>query len=679
MSLKSNPMYNVGEFPAYDKIKAEHAVPAVEARLAEAEKAVAKIERQFATDAGAKRATYDSRITALTDATRPLWQSYGLIWCFTALCNSEEWRVVEKALQPKIVAFSTRVAQSKPLYKALVALRESPDYDKLESAQKRIIEAELRGAKHSGIALEGKKREEFNKILLKLSALSTKFADNVLDATRAFSMSLTKKSELKGLPDTVLAATKQADGSHKITLDGVVSGPFMQYSERRDLRRKLYMASVSRASSGKSDNTKVIDKILRLRVRLSKILGYDNYAQISCSEKMSGVPAKVYEMVERVAKVAVPKAKEEFAALEKFAGCKIKPWDFSYWATKQSEALFGYTSEQLRPYFQFEKAMDGMFALTEKLFGVKVVAADGEHPVWHKDARFFKVLDKAGKVVSYIYFDPYSRSETKRGGAWCGDAQQRRKLPDGTIVLSIAHMVCNHAGPVGDKPSCITLGDVGTLFHEFGHASQVICTKVDYPEVSCFCGVEHDAIELASQFFDNWLKTPGILKSLSCHVDTGEQLPDKIIAQIEASRKHNAAIGTLRQLLYTTVDMDLHTEFPNGKFKTPAAAQAAAYKRFSVLAPVKEDHFINAFSHIFAGGYSAGYYSYMWADVLASDAYAAFGEVGFENDKEIRKLGKRYTDTILALGGSLHPSEVFRMFRGRDPDPDAFLRARGLL
>lgn len=688
--MPSNPLYRLAEFPQFNSIRPEHGVEAVRALISDAEKAVSVIEAVCP-------ATWNGRIKAAHDATAPVWRTWGVIEHLISVSNGEEWRKVEETLQPEIVTFAMRIMQSRPLYDALMALQTSEEFTALDEGRKRVIASSIRSAHDSGIGLEGEQKASFNAIVNELSSLSMKFSNNILDATKAFSLMLRDKADVAGLPATLLEACAQsaraADetsatpelGPWRITLEYSVYGPFMQYSERRDLRETLYRASIARASEGTRDNRPLIDRILSLRRQMAEILGYKSYSELGLAAKMAANAEAVYSMIDTIGNVAIPKAHEELADLQEFAEAhgfcdgKLMNWDVSYWARLQVEERYGYSPEHLRPYFQLENVLQGLFTLVGKLTGIKVIPADGLVPVWHQDVRFFRVTNASGSTLAWFYLDPYSRPETKRGGAWMNEFQTREMLPEGTLKLPIALIVCNQAVPSGGKPSCMTPIEINTLFHEFGHAIQHMLTQVDIPEASGINNIEWDAVEVASQFLENWCSQPEVLRDLSCHVDTGEKLDEKMLSRIHASDTHHAAMQTVRQLRFALVDMDLHTKFPSKDFQTVADVEKASAERFAVIPPLPEDRFLCSFSHIFSGGYSAGYYSYLWAEVLAADAFGLFEEHGLDNAEAVSRLGRRYTDTILALGGTRHPMDVFKAFRGRAPEVQALLKQKGLI
>ncbi|MGI5869489.1 MAG: M3 family metallopeptidase [Kiritimatiellia bacterium] len=687
--MSDNPLLPLAEFPDFAAIRPEHAAPAVDALIATAETQVAEIERRG-------EPTWEGRIVALREATTPLSRVWGVVMHLVSVANCDAWRKVEEALQPRIVTFFMRVVQSRPLYDALLALRGSPAFDGFDRDRQRVIDTSLKGARQSGVGLDGEEKERFNAIVQELSALSMKFSNNVIDATKRYSMTLRSRDDVAGLPGTLLEACAEAarksgevgatpeNGPWRVSLEHAVLAPFMQYAERRDLREQLLRASLTRASSGELDNGPIIERILALRREMATLAGYADYAALSLDMKMAGSADPVYALFDRVGSVVMEKAQAELVDLQRFAeangfdGGKLRPWDTAYWSRRQVEVRFGYSPEALRPYLPFEHVLSGLFALVEKLVGARIAPADGEAPVWHPDVRFFRVTDKAGDTLAWFYLDPYSRPETKRGGAWMNEFQTREVLPDGAIRRPIALIVCNQAVPAAGKPSCMTPSEIATLFHEFGHALQHMLTRVDIPEASGINNIEWDAVEVASQFLENWSRLPDVLRSLSRHVETGEPLDDDTLERIHASDTHNAAMGMARQLRFGLVDMDLHAKFPSETHPTIAATEAAASRRFSVLPRLPEDRSLCTFAHVFAGGYAAGYYSYLWAEVLAADVFLSFLDAGIEDDEAIQRLGKRYAETFLACGGGEHPMDVFRAFSGREPNPVALLRLRGL-
>lgn len=682
------PFSTSAGFPDFSSLAPDAMREALPRLLSAAEADVAALERAAAP-------TWDGRVRALADATRPLTFAWHLVEHMLGVCNSDGWRALEEAFQPEIVRFSLRVAQSRPLFDALAAFRGSPGFAGQPEGRRRVVETGLRDARDAGVALDGAARERFVAAATRLSELSTKFSNNVLDATKAFSLVLRSADESAGLPASVreiLAASAREAGEAgataeagpwRVTLEQSSCGPFLQYAERRDLRERVYRALVSRASSGALDNGPVLAEILALRREQAALLGFPSFARLALDSRMAKTPEAVYGMIDRIGGPALAKGRAELASLRAFAAengfsGSLEPWDLAYWSRRQLESLYGYSPETLRPYFPLPRVLDGLFGLARELFGVSVEPADGEAPVWHPDVRFFRVRGEDGSPLAHFYLDPYSRPASKRGGAWMDELLSRERRPDGSLVLPLALLCCNQAPPAGGRPSLMTLYDVETVFHEFGHALQGMLTRVDDPECSGINNVEWDAVELASQFMENWCREPGPLRALSRHVETGEPLPGDLIARIRGAATFGTGRGTMRQLSFALLDMDLHEKVPCADLPDAESAQRAAFDRFAVLPPIPEDRFLHAFTHVFSGGYAAGYYSYLWADILAHDAFAAFEEAGLEDAAARAATGRRYAATVLALGGSRDPADVFRDFRGRDPSPDALLRHTGL-
>jgi oligopeptidase A len=536
---------------------------------------------------------------------------------------------------------------------------------------------------------------------MELAELSTKFSNNVLDATKAFSLTLTKKEEVDGLPPSLLSLAAQAardagaenatpeNGPWRITLDFPSYYPFMQYSARRDLREVLYKAYISRAAAGELDNNPIIERILTLRQELAGLLGYKTYAEVSLASKMAPHVEAVEKLLEELRAASYDAAVKELEELKAFAASKgvaeandLKHWDIAYWAERQREEKFAFTAEELRPYFPLPQVLDGLFGLVKRLFGVTVTPADGQAPVWHEDVRYFQIADETGNAIAYFYLDPYSRPAEKRGGAWMDICINRGKVAENGVSktrLPVAYLVCNQTPPVDGKPSLMTFAEVETLFHEFGHGLHHMLTKVDYTSAAGINNVEWDAVELPSQFMENWCYDRATLFGMARHYATGEPLPEHYYQKLLAAKNYMSGSATLRQVHLSLLDIELHHRYRPGGDETPKQVRDRIATTTTVIPPLPEDAFLCAFAHIFAGGYAAGYYSYKWAEVLSADAFAAFEEVGLEDEQAVKATGKRYRDTVLALGGSKHPMEVFKSFRGREPSTEALLRHNGLI
>jgi oligopeptidase A len=698
-TIVDNPLFGHDRLPAFDRIRPEHVEPAVRALLPKLQADLAELERTI-------QPTWAGSIPRLTALGEALGYAWSVINHLMGVRNSPELRAAHQAVQQEVVAAFMALGQSVPVHRALVALRDGPEWASLDETRQRIVAAHIRSAEHSGVGLTGAARERFQAIELELADLSTKFSNQLLDATKAFALELTDPAEVAGLPLSARraaahAAARAADreatadaaerGPWRITLDGPSYIPFMEHAARRDLRERLYRGFITRASSGGLDNQPLIDRILTLRLEKAKLLGFASFAELSLAAKMAPSVASVEHLLGELRSAALPKARLELDELTAFArarsgdqGLTLAHWDVPFWAERMREERYAFTDEELRPYFALPRVLDGLFATAKRLFGVSVRPADGEAPVWHPDVRFFRIADEAGRDIAAFYLDPYSRPADKRGGAWMDNALDRKRLGDGTWRLPVAYLVCNQTAPVGDTPSLMTFREVETLFHEFGHGLQHMLTTVEHLEAAGINNVEWDAVELPSQFMENWCyHAPTVLGSatqagLARHWQTGEPLPPALFDKIVAARTYRAGSMTARQVYMATLDLELHHRYVPGGQESVLDVQKRVAATGTVLPPLPEDRFLCGFSHIFAGGYAAGYYSYKWAEVLSADAFGAFEDAGLDDPVAVERTGRRFRDTVLALGGSRHPLEVFRQFRGREPSPRALLRQTGL-
>jgi oligopeptidase A len=684
-----NPLLAYQGLPPFEEIKAEHVEPAANEVIAECEKAISQIETE-------KLCTWDNIFYPLQKMAERWHQVWGPVSHLHSVANSPELREAYQKVLPKFVSLGLRLNQSESLYKAAKALAADASFEHLDCGQQRAIHKHIQEAELAGIGLDGPERAEFNQISERLKELETTFGNNVLDATKAFGLVLNTREQIKGLPPSFLAMSSEAyrqkfskdssaeDGPWLVTLDAPSVIPFLEYAEVRELREEVYRAYITRASSGSLDNSPLIEELLKLRKRKAELLGYQSFAEVSLARKMAGNVAAVYDLEDKLLQACYQKGcteHDELLAFAKKNGAEyeLAHWDIAMWSRKLQEATYGYDDEQLRPYFPLDQVLQGMFALVERFLGVSVVAHKGSISFWHPDVRYYNVLNESGDLIAGFYLDPYTRPENKRGGAWMDECQSRFKHHDGSVTLPIAYLVCNFSAPVKEKPSLLTFSDVETLFHEFGHGLQHMLTRVDHLDVSGINGIEWDAVEIASQFMENWCYQNDTIADISKHYSSGEALPAELFKKVKAAKNFRAASGMLRQLTFGLVDMNLHHQHdPNGNESFQDVYERVA-ERTSVLKPLPENRFLCSFSHIFAGGYAAGYYGYKWAEVLSADAFAAFEEAGLDNPIRIKEVGKRYRDTILALGGSKHPAEVFREFRGRNPLPDALLRHCDLL
>jgi oligopeptidase A len=615
--------------------------------------------------------------------------SWGVVTHLNGVCNTPELREAHQRQQGAVVSFGNRAGQSQLLYRALQQLASQSD---LDTTQQRILTAELRDMELRGVGLRGADQEAFNAASQQLAELATTYSNHVLDATNGWSLLLSEEDELAGLPSSLRDLLAQAAASAGqqgwlIGLDMPRVVPFLKYSARRDLRETVYRAQVARASQGELDNTPLIAQILSLKHQQAQRLGYANWAEVSLASKMAGSVAEVEQLLDELRCAAYPVAQAELEALRGLArrhgapeADDLKPWDVAYWAEKLRQESFSLDGEALRPWFPLEQVLQGLFSLCQRLFDIRIVATDaGQAPSWHPDVRYFRVLDGAsGNPMAAFYLDPYSRPGSKRGGAWMDECLGRGTTRSGEPVLPVAYLICNQSPPVGQTPSLMTFDEVETLFHEFGHGLQHMLTTVERPQAAGINNVEWDAVELPSQFMENWCYDRATLMGMARHWQTAEPLPEADYQKLLAARTFMGGSATLRQVHFALTDLRLHSVWTADCGQTPEQLRRDLARTTTVLEPIAEDAFLCAFSHIFAGGYAAGYYSYKWAEVLSADAFSAFEEVGLDVEDEVVATGRRFRDTVLSLGGSRSPAEIFEAFRGRTPSTEALIRHSGL-
>ena len=688
MEPSDNPLLIEEGITRFDLIQPEHIEPAITKVLNDAEKKLTELESNIVP-------TWEGLIMPLEAGWLPFEYAWGPIGHLLNVKNSPKLREEHQKMLPQVVKFGLRVGQSRPIYEGLIAIRDGPEWKKLDDAQRRVISLKIRDAELAGVGLSGDAKERFNQISTELSQLGNDFMNHVLDSTKAYEFIINEKTDVEGWPQSLLQVTSQSynnaketdvsipeEGPWRVTLDAPVITPFLTHSKRREQREKLYKTYITRADSGDLDNRPLIESILRLRLELSSLLGYDNYADLSLASKMAPSVDAVFKTLDELFTASKPHQLREFSELESIAQDKgqeeaLAHWDTSYWAERLKEKRFDFTDDELRPYFPMPKVLEGMFRLTEYLFGVKIMESDGEAPVWHKDVRYFKVYEGGDQIASF-YLDAYSRPEEKRGGAWM-DNYLNRRVVDDKIRMPIVYLNANGTPPVGDKPSLMSFDEVTTLFHEFGHGLQGMLTNVNIVEVSGINGVEWDAVEICSQFMENWCYHEPTMRSISSHWETGELLPDKYVKKLLDAKVYMAARAMVRQLEFGLTDMELHSSFDPDGDETAFDVHKRIAKKTKAIPPLEDDHFLCAFSHIFAGGYAAGYYSYKWAEVLSADIFSAFEAVGLDNEKEVVQLGKKFRESYLALGGSVEPMKIFKEFMGREPSTEALLRHNNLL
>ena len=655
-----------------------------------------KIEKNLSEYINQEKLDWDRVINPLNEINEKLRWGWGVISHLNSVNNSEDLRKTYSKFLPQVITLSNKFGQSKIVYSSLQKLKETNNFDVIKN---RILDKEILEMQHRGISLNAKAQNEFNEISEKLGELSTKFSNNVLDATNEWYLILRDQDQIDGLPERVLELMSSAakeflekgekpnskNGPWKLSLDIPTYTAFMTYSKNRTLREKLYKAFVSRASQGEKDNSVLIEEILLLRLKQAKLLGYNSWADLSLSNKMAKEIKNVEILLEELRIPAFNTAKSELKVLNDFASengfnnsQNLKPWDISYWSEQLRKVKLDLDQEALRPWFPLNDVLKGLFKLTENLFEIKVVEANGEAPTWHKDVLFFNIFDRNNIKIASFYLDPYSRPGSKRGGAWMDECLNKNTNSKGQEIIPVAYLICNQTPPSFDKPSLMSFDEVQTPFHEFGHGLQHMLTTVNYPQAAGINNVEWDAVELPSQFMENWCFDKNTLLNIAKHWETGEKLSVDNFEKLLKNRTFNCGMGTLRQLHFAITDLRLHSNNPTNKGKSSDKIRREIAKISTVIEPIQEDKFLCCFSHIFAGGYSAGYYSYKWAEVLSADAFSMFEEAGLDNLQNIQKIGRKFKDTILSLGGSLSPLETFKMFRGREPKTDSLIRHLGL-
>ena len=671
-----NPLLNFSGLPQFADIKPEHVTRAVETLLQESQAVVMRLEQSN------EAPTWANFVAPLDNANERLARAWGQVSHLNAVMNSAALREVYNANLPKITQFYAELGQNHALFSKYKALKQSDEFAKLNAAQQRIVENELRDFRLGGAELPDDKKARFLAIQEEQSALASKFSENILDATNAFSLLVEDKSQVSGIPDDVLqtaaeAAQKDNKPGWKFTLHAPSYIPVLQYADDRQLREKMYHAYLTRAAEFEHpewDNARLIEQILSLRDEEAKLLGYGNFAELSLVTKMATSPKQVLDFLNDLAAKAKPFAEKDINELREFARNKLgltelQPWDVRYAAEKLRGERFSFSEQEVKQYFPEPQVLAGMFRVVETLYGLTIKASVA--PVWHEAVKFFDIRDHAGKLVGQFYLDMYAR-DTKRGGAWMDDAITRRRIGNG-IQTPVAYLNCNFSAPVGGKPALFTHDEVITLFHEFGHGLHHLLTQVEELSVSGINGVEWDAVELPSQFMENFCWEWDVLQHMTSHVDTGKPLPRALFDKMIAAKNFLIGMDMVRQLEFSLFDMHLHNDFAAGKISARDVLNAIR-KRVAVVIPPDYDRFPNSFSHIFAGGYAAGYYSYKWAEVLSADAYSLFEENGVLNEQ----TGARFRGEILSVGGTRPALESFVAFRGREPSIAALLRHSGM-
>ncbi|MDP4537001.1 oligopeptidase A [Alkalimonas collagenimarina] len=680
MTMINNPLLTFTDLPPFSDIKPEQVKPAVEAAIASARAAVEDVVQQ--TDVS--WASLVERLEQDTDRLGKLWSPVSHL---NSVMNSPELREAYEACLPLLSEFSTWLGQHEGLYQAYRTLAASDEYADLTTAQQKVIQNALRDFKLSGIGLPAEKKQRYGEIQSRLSDLASSFSNHTLDATQAWFKHITDESALAGLTeDAKLAAAEEAKSRELegwvITLEFPSYLAVMTYADDRALRQELYSAYCTRASdqgptAGQFDNSAIIDETLALRHELAQLLDFASAADESLATKMAESPAQVLDFLQDLAARAKPQAEQDLTELkhfvqQEFNQHELEAWDIGYYAEKLKQAKYAISDEQLRPYFPETKVVPGLFAVVEKLFGMQVKPREGVD-VWHSDVRFYDIFDAKGELRGSFYLDLYARAK-KRGGAWMDDCRGRRLLPSGELETPVAYLTCNFNKPVGGKPALFTHDEVVTLFHEFGHGLHHMLTQVDAAAVAGINGVAWDAVELPSQFLENWCWQPEALAILSGHYQTGETLPQDLLDKMLAAKNFQSAMFLVRQLEFALFDFRLHAEYDPALGGRVQQLLDEVRAQVAVIVPPRFNRFQHGFGHIFAGGYAAGYYSYLWAEVLSSDAFSRFEEEGVFN----ADTGRDFLQWILERGGSAEPMELFKGFRGREPSNEALLRHMGI-
>ncbi|MEE2869373.1 MAG: oligopeptidase A [Pseudomonadota bacterium] len=675
--MSKNPLIDYPELPPFSKIQPEHVLPAVEQLVADGRARIQQVLAEGNFD-------YAHLVQALDEEDDRLGKAFGPAGHLNAVAQNEALRNAYNSCLPLLSEYGTEVGQNAQLCAAYQTLRDSDEWSSLSEAQQKDIDNTLRDFRLSGVDLPDDKKAQYMANSKRLSELTSQFSDNTLDATQAWTKLVTDEAELEGLPDSAKAgAADRAKAADKegwlLTLDAPVFIAVMSHCKNAELRKEMYVAWTTKASdqgphAGQFDNAAIMDEILKLRHEQAQLLGFANFGEESLATKMARDVNEVIRFLEDLAKRAKPQAERELAELRAFAAeqgaDQLEPWDIGFWSERLREARYSISEEELRPWFPADTVINGMFAVVGKLFGIQFRQRD-DVDTWHEDVRFYELVDDDGSVRAAFYLDMYARTG-KRGGAWMDDARIRRRRADGSLQTPVAYLTCNFAPPAGGKPGLLTHDEVVTLFHEFGHGLHHMLTEQDVSGISGINGVAWDAVELPSQFLENWCWTEEGIALISGHYETGEPLPKEKLEKMLAAKNFQGAMQMVRQLEFSLFDMRIHAEYQQGMDIYQVLKEVR--EQVAVIQPPAFNRFPNSFGHIFAGGYAAGYYSYKWAEVLSADAYSRFEEEGEFNED----TGRAFRSEILAKGGSREPMELFKAFRGREPSVEPLLRHCGI-
>ncbi len=676
----TNPLLEMAGLPPFSLIKPEHVEPALDALLAQSREVVATLL------AANSEYGWDNLVQPLEEVDERIGRIWSPVSHMNSVLNSDELRAAYNACLPKLSDYGTEMGQHEGLFNAFTQIAASAEYKTLNAAQRKIIDNALRDFKLSGIGLPADKKERYKEIAQELSSLTSKYGENVLDATSAWKIQITDESRLSGLPESALGMAKQiaereAMAGWVFNLEYPSYLPVMTYADDRELRREVYTAFATRASdegphAGQWDNTPVMEQILALRHEEAQLLGFKNYSEYSLATKMAQSTDQVLTFLNDLAERALPMAKNELDELRAFAKQEhgleqLESWDVTYYSEKLQQHKYAISQEELKPYFPESRVLNGMFAVVNRLYGVTIKERT-DIDLWHKDVRFFEIHDAKGTLRGSFYFDLHARPH-KRGGAWMDDCLTRMVTAKG-VQAPVAYLICNFSPAIGSDPALFTHDEVLTMFHEFGHGLHHMLTQVDYPSVAGIGGVPWDAVELPSQFMENWCWQREALDLISGHYKSGEALPEELFNKMIAAKNFQSAMQMVRQLEFSIFDFRMHLEYDPSRGGRVYEILAEVREKVAVMNPPSFNRFPHSFSHIFAGGYAAGYYSYKWAEVLSADAFAAFEENGIFD----RETGLKFLTTVLEQGGSREPMDLFVEFRGREPSIDALLRHSGL-
>lgn len=677
MSVSQNPLLQDFDLPPFAEIKPEHVEPAIDQLLADSRARIAELLAQQ------DRLNWESLILPMDEMAARLSKAWGPVSHLNSVCNSPELRLAHEACLPKLSEFWTELGQNKQLFNAYQKIANSTQAQQFNDAQRKVLENELRDFRLSGIDLPVDKQQRYAEIQKQLSELSSTFSNNLLDATQAWTKHITDAQELAGVPESAMAQLAQAAQEKNlpgwlVNLEFPSYYAIMTYADQRELREEVYTAYSTRASeqgpnASQFDNTEVMTQTLNLRQELAQLLGYANYSELSLATKMAESTEQVLAFLEDLAQRSKPFAERDLNELRAYAaeqGCAdLQSWDLGYYSEKLREQRYSISEEVIRQYFPINKVLNGMFELVERLFAIQIHEEQGFER-WHPDVRLFTISEN-GQPIGRFYFDLYARAN-KRGGAWMDGARDQFRNSENELVLPVAYLVCNFTPAVGEHPALLTHDEVTTLFHEFGHGLHHMLTRVEQLGVSGINGVPWDAVELPSQFMENWCWEPEGLALIAEHYQTQEPLPQDMLDKMLAARNFQSGMLMVRQLEFSLFDFELHSSHGDGR--SVLEVLDSVRQRVAVMTPPTWNRFANSFGHIFAGGYAAGYYSYKWAEVLSADAFARFEEEGILNPE----VGQAFRNSVLAKGGSYEPLELFIEFRGRAPETDALLRHSGL-